>query len=95
VVHCAVDLRDVHCGLDLIDPVIVTRVGLGEAGEAQCSSDQAARDDSGETELLHGAASFFILLFEPWRAGRGSDDMGAGFEVLSTGLVVQTGCSEV
>jgi hypothetical protein len=88
VVHCGVDLRDVHCGLDLIDPVVVTRVGLGEAGKAERSGDQAACDDSGETELLHGAASFFILLFEPWREGRDSDDLGAGPDVLSTGLMV-------
>jgi hypothetical protein len=66
----------------------VTRVGLGEAGEAKRSGNQAARDDSGETELLHGAASFFILLFEPWLGGLGSDDIGAGLEVLSTGLMV-------
>jgi len=48
-----VDLRHGDLLLDVVDPVVMDRVGLGRSGETEDRSGQPACDDGGKSELLH------------------------------------------
>jgi len=49
LLDAAVDLRHAHLLLDIVDPVVVNRIGLGRSGEAEDRSGQPARDDGGKS----------------------------------------------
>ena len=53
LVHAVVDVRNGHLRLDVVDPVVVDRVGLGGPGKTDDRGGHSAGDDGGKSELLH------------------------------------------
>ena len=60
LLNAVVDLRHVDLLLDVVDPVVVNRIGLGRSGEAEDRSGQSAGDDGGKSELLHFGVFFCV-----------------------------------
>ena len=62
LLNAVVDLRHADLLLDVVDPVVVNRIGLGRSGEAEDRSGQSAGNDGGKSELLHSGAFFCVCL---------------------------------
>src|SRR5882757_7495868 len=63
LMDAGVDLRHAHLLLDVMNPVVVNRIGLSRSGETENGGGQSTGDHGGKSELLHFDAFFFLCPF--------------------------------